>query len=224
MEFVDKFKDKSDEYTKKINDSKYIENIINHKNEKGYDDICEIYLIKYDLNYQLMSDNEKMNYLIKKKMEIASDINNYNYNKKININLISNGLQKKNQYSSILYLNDYYKCNLIIYNSNLNKYYKSGLKDNEGIGCIYKNNQWFPYDDIKDINEYGDHNELDHIITFDISTNCIYNYYLKNISKYKVDDLILICEGLNINIMKDNKKKLKKELYDEINLKKMNES
>ena len=47
---------------------------------------------------------------------------------------------------------------------------------------------------------------------------------MKSISNYKMNDLIDICKGLNINIMRGNKKKIKKELYDEINIIKLNES
>tara|TARA_Y100000389_G_C17257093_1_gene411073 strand:+ start:41 stop:727 length:687 start_codon:yes stop_codon:yes gene_type:complete len=228
MEFIETYKHKQDDYTKKIKDSIYIENIDNFKEDSdqidiGYDDICEIFLIKNDINYQLMNVNEKSNYVLKKKMEIASDVKNFNYNKKMTINLISNGLQSKNQFSSILYLNDYYKCNLIIYNHHLQKYYQTGVKDHEKIGCIYKNNKWFLHnEDLVDI-KYSDNDELKNVIQFDIPTNLIYNSYLKSLSKYKIDELILICNEMKIDLKNGTKKKLKKELYDEINLKKLNE-
>ena len=227
MEFIETYKHKRDDYTKKIKDSIYIENIDNFKEddqdvEIGYDDICEIFLIKNDINYQLMNVNEKSNYLLKKKMEIASDLKDFNYNKKMTGNLISNGLQSKNNYSSILYLNDYYSCNLIIYNHHSQKFYQTSIKDNEKIGCIYKNNKWFLHD-IKDNNKYGDNDELKNIIQFDIPTNLIYNSYLKSLSKYKMDELILLCNEMNIDLKIGTKKKLKKELYDEINIKKLNE-
>ena len=49
----------------------------------------------------------------------------------------------------------------------------------------------------------------------------VYNTYLKAISNYKADDLINIANELNIDLNKNGKKKIKKELYDEINLIKM---
>ena len=58
----------------------------------------------------------------------------------------------------------------------------------------------------------------------DIQISMIYKLYLKNISKYKMDDLLSICKDMDIDIMKGTKKKLKKDLYDEINMKKLNEN
>ena len=242
MEFIEKFKDNHFDFTQKIKNSVFLEDTIKdsnkeeiHDNEvqnnkRGFNDISEIFISNYDLNYKLLENNEKNSYCIKKKLEIASDLGdkNFNYNSKFTESLICNGLQDKNKFSSILYLNDYFNCNLIIYNVSTKKYYKTGIKDREKIGCIFENNQWFPYENINDesltektyINDITD---LDKIIKFDIQTNLIYQYYLKNISKYKMNDLIDICKDLNINIMNGTKKKLKKKLYDEINLKKLNE-
>lgn len=225
MEFIGKYEDRKDEYSLKINKSKYIEsNEIKDDKIKEYNDICELYLLKYDINYQILNENEKTNYLIKKKMEIASNINDYNYNRKINKNLISNGLQGINNFSSILYLNDYFNCNLIIYNKSLNRYYKTGIKDKELLICKYNNNKWYEYNEKdENINEFYNYNDLNNIINFDIETNEIYKLYLKAISNYKIDDLILICEKLNINILNGNKKKKKKDLYNEINIIKLNQ-
>lgn len=228
MEFIDKYKYKKDNYSKKINESKYIENLNNKDKEeknKGFDDIFEIYLLEYDINYQILDDNEKENYLIKKKIDMASNIMEFNYNRKINTNIISNGLQQKNLLSSILYFNDYFNCNLVIYNKGLNRYYKTGIRDKNLIFCNYDNKRWFQYNNNNDkIEKFHDINELNNIITFDIETNHIYKLYLKSISNYKMNDLIDICKELNIDIMKCNKKKIKRELYDEINIIKLNES
>lgn len=228
MEFIDKYKYKKDNYSKKINESKYIENLNNKDKEeknKGFDDIFEIYLLEYDINYQILDDNEKENYLIKKKIDMASNIMEFNYNRKINTNIISNGLQQKNLLSSILYFNDYFNCNLVIYNKGLNRYYKTGIRDKNLIFCNYDNKRWFQYNNNNDkIEKFHDINELNNIITFDIETNHIYKLYLKSISNYKMNELIDICKELNIDIMKGNKKKIKRELYDEINIIKLNES
>ena len=63
--------------------------------------------------------------------------------------------------------------------------------------------------------------ELKYGIELDLKTNFIYNCYLKAISNYKSDELIDIAKELNIDLMKNGKKKIKKELYDEINLLKL---
>ena len=70
------------------------------------------------------------------------------------------------------------------------------------------------------INKISDLNNVEkkHGIELDLKTNFIYNSYLKAISNYKSEELINIAKELNIDLMKNGKKKVKKELYDEINL------
>ena len=228
MEFLELFENNVNNYTSKIKQSKYIENT-NHSTvqKKGKKDICHIIISKNNLEYSLLKNNEKDNFILKKKLEIASEIdtshsNDY-YNFSFNKSLISNGLQSDNNFSSILYLNDIFKCNCIIHNKDTNKYYKTGLKNYENIICKYENNSWFLDDDpVEKIKTYSsDLNELNNIIHFDIKTNEIYKLFLKPFSNYKLDDLRKIAEELNIDLKKNNKKKIKKELYNEINLKKL---
>ena len=118
--------------------------------------------------------------------------------------------------SLILFYNDYFKINLIICHDN--KYYKSGLKNFENIYIKYIKNNWI----IQEINskniKYENILDLKYCIELDIKTNFIYNLHLKAISNYKVDELINIANELNIDLNKNGKKKIKKELYDEINL------
>lgn len=219
--------DKNNRYSVKINDSKYLENINEDKSEdkEYFNDISHIFISKYELEYNILSNNEKTNYSIKKKIEISEKIYDYlnNYNKKFSEKIISSGLQSENMFSSILFMNDFYKCNLIIYNKDTNKFYKTGVKEYEKIYCIFKNNKWYHYEEdiINDI-KFGNINELKNIITMDIDTNMIYNLYLNPISKYKICDLIKICNDNDINVINDNGKKLlKKELYDKINMYKL---
>ena len=70
--------------------------------------------------------------------------------------------------------------------------------------------------------KYHDLQDLQHILTFDIDHNMIYKLYLNSISKYKMDDLKQIASEYQIPVLKNNgKKKVKKELYDDINLYKL---
>ena len=135
--------------------------------------------------------------------------------------LIQNGLQHPNHLSSILYFNELYKINCVIYNPSVNKYFKTSLKNYPKLICIYKNNRWFLSKDnvedsvISDFEESG----IENILTIDTDF-LIFKPYLQNISKYKINDLAKICKNEGIDIVKGNgKKKLKKELYNEINLK-----
>lgn len=198
----------------------------NDDNIKLFKSIFELILSIKDINYTLLENKELDKYVIDKKLELCSIVDNeypnYNFNKRIlSKSLICNNLQNKNGniLSLILFYNEYYKINLIIYNKLTNKFYKTGLKNYKNIYISYNNKKWLMMNDINDTNNYSDINELNTIINIDLKNNFIYNNYLKAISNYKLPDLIKISEECNINILKDNnKKKSKKELYDEINL------
>ena len=198
----------------------------NDDNIKLFKSIFELILSIKDINYTLLENKELDKYVIDKKLELCSIVDNeypnYNFNKRIlSKSLICNNLQNKNGniLSLILFYNEYYKINLIIYNKSTNKFYKTGLKNYKNIYISYNNKKWLMMNDINDTNNYSDINELNTIINIDLKKNFIYNNYLKAISNYKLPDLIKISEECNINILKDNnKKKSKKELYDEINL------
>ena len=70
--------------------------------------------------------------------------------------------------------------------------------------------------------EYENILDFKYGIELDLKTNFIYNQYLKAISNYKSDELINISKELNIDLLKvDGKKKIKKDLYEEINLLKL---
>ena len=125
----------------------------------------------------------------------------------------------KDTLSLILFYNEYYKINLIIFNKDSNKFYKTGLKDHEKVYISYYDKKWIINDNVDDSCEYSDINELSTVFDIDIKHNFIYNTYLKAISNYKADDLFTIANECNMNLIKGNgKKKNKKELYDEINL------
>jgi len=227
MDFIDDFKYKNNSYTNKIRDSEYIE----HQKVKihGCDDICEIIISNKEINYSLLNDNEKSKFIQNTKLLIASSTDSIDikkkYNKKFTKSLITSGLQEKNMFSSILFLNEHYISNCIIYNKDTGKYYKTGLRNSEHIYCMYENNSWFPMDEPHDITISESIDDLSHIITMDITTNMIYNLYLKSLTNYKLDDLQTISNELDIPILNGNgKKKTKQGLYNEINLKKIMES
>ena len=225
MEFIKDFKNKHNNYTQKIKDSRFFEQ---KKIIKGVQDICELIISNYELNYSILNDNEKPKFIQDKKLLIANTLDDVNmkekYNKKFSKALIMKGLQETNVFSSILYLNEYYNCNCIIYNNDTNKYYRTGIKNNEEVVCEFKNNSWFLIQNKDNINCVDEINELSNIITMDIDTNMIYKLYLQSISKYKVNDLQTIASELNISLTKNGKKKTKQELYNQINLKKIVES
>ena len=226
MEFVERFNNLNNKYTDKIKDSKYTEGKKLTLTKKGFDDICEIIISNVESDYLIKNNEEKTDYVKTIKLKIAS-MDNYDKNKyitKFSKNLISRGLQVVNSFSSILYLNDYYKVNLVIFNSKTNKYFKTGYNNNF-IYCEYKNNSWFQKEISSSDIEYSDINlnkeELTNILNFDINTNLIYKTDILPIGKYKIDELRDLAKQLNIELKDEkNKNKSKKILYDEVNLKK----
>ena len=225
MEFIDKYCNVNNEYSKKIKSSKYTEGSKVLNKVSGYKDICEIFLKNNEYEYQLLSSEEKENYVYQKKLNIAA-LDGFDKNKyisKFSKNLISRGLQEKNSLSSILYLNIIYNCNCIIFNADTNKYYKTGLTEDNLFFCEFKNNSWFSKDLVQNI-EYSDLNDLNNILNFDISTTMVFKGVLKSLASYKIDELRSMASELNIETQKNGKNKLKKTLYDEINLKKILDS
>lgn len=226
MDFINEYNNRTNTYTSKINNkSSYIEGNKKTILNIGFDDICEIIIGENEIEYYTLEKNHKDNFIKTKKLEIASTVTkNDKYSKSFSPSIIQNGLQEKNVFSSILYLNEYYKINCIIYNSSINKYYSTSFKNYPRIICSFNNNKWIKETDntIKNI-EFSDYKELKNIITIDCDKN-IYKPHLGSISKYKIGDLINICNEMDICITHTNgKKKIKKELYDNINLKHLNE-
>jgi hypothetical protein len=221
MEFINDFKYKQNHYCKKIKESKFFEK--KHE-KKGFNDICEIIIKQHEMNYELLNETERDSFIKSKKLEIATIIEDINfkelYNSKFSKKLVSNGLQNINHLSSLLYLNEHYKCNCVIFNKDTNKYYQTSLKDFPKIYCEYKNNSWFLHETNNE-NKLSDNiNDISNIIHMDIETIMIYKLYLKSLSIYKLKDLQDIASELNISIINEKqKKKTKQELYNEINLK-----
>ena len=222
MEFIDLLEHSSNQYSKKIKDSKYIEGRKEIKKE-GVDDICEIIIGNNDIEYSSYNDPQKPSFILKRKLDIASSmVSKDNYTKKFTIQLVQSGLQNKNVFSSILYLNEYYKVHCIIYNEDTNKYYRTSLKDYEPLYCIYRNNSWFTTNELMgDSTQLSDDiTDLSTILTIDIKDIYIYKPYLMPITKYKLKDLEEIAKDNDIQLGNETgKKKLKKKLYEEINLK-----
>jgi len=221
MEFITDFEENTNDYSKKIKDSVYIENV-KPMSVKGIEDICEIIIGANEIEYQSISTIEKQKFIRDKKLEIASGIKNANYAKKFSQSMIQNGLQSINHFSSILYLNELYKVNCIIYNNDSNKYYSTTVKNYEPLYCVYRNNSWFQLNDMVDSEKqnFSEITELSSVLTLDYQSLFIYQQFLESLSKYKVKDLEGIAEKQGVSLVDEKgKKKVKKELYDDINLK-----
>jgi hypothetical protein len=232
----DNFADKItiNKYTQGENETKVNTNVLKSKN------ILEIVLSQKDYNYQILDNKEKSNFIIKKSLELSSflDLNygNYNYNKKkYSKSMVCGALQGVNNLSSILFYNDYYNVNIVICNevNSILKFYKTGIKNYpEYLFIKYDNNQFTHMDQESIENNFSSVMELSgdvkdpkytlkDVINMDIKDNMIYNLFLKAISNYKLDDIVIVAKENNIDLMSNGKKKNKKTLYDEINLMKL---
>jgi hypothetical protein len=217
-----------DDLACKIKENKYVEdNKIEKKKYNTVNNVTNKLLIyaifsKNNIEYE-NSDNKEI-YGDKLKMEIASKIDEdtleyydkFKYKKSFSKKLIQTGFMKYNSLSTILYLIDYYKTNIIIYDKNDNKYICMSLKYDKYD--LYEYDNHWNYVDLIDPNSitYEMINKDQKYFTYDIKTIQIYNSNLDPISKYKIDDILKLAKDNNIEIKQKDKKLTKKELYDKI--------
>ena len=222
------------DFTTKIKESKFIESLVSKNKNFNYNSLCQCIISSSDPLYETIPNNEKKQYFKDKILNICTLIDenkqdnylNYNLNTKImKSKTIQYSLQlsidNKNLLYSILYLNEFYKKHFIVLHNN--KLYETSLKNYPKEYILYQNNKFsinhknlddFVNDDLKNIpieNDIKKTNLID-----------IYNKYLESISKYKIDDIQKIANDLNISLKNDKKNKTKQQLYNEINIFKLN--
>ena len=227
-------------FTNDIQESKYVEGSINSTNTNTsskqiyYPTFIKCIISEFDPIYGSLSDEEKKLYFSKKIMEICSEIDekeeyfkNYNFHKSLKSHSVQQGLQlfdkRINHISSVYYLNEYYKRHfVIVYENNsyptcIKEYPKIYLStDNHKVKVL--NTCDFPEMNLKNLFEKTK-------IVDDVKRDIkgIYNLHLEAIGKYKLDDLKKIALECNISLKDSNgKNKTKSELYDSINMYKLN--
>ena len=232
-------------FTDKINESIYIQNSSNslnstnssnssniQQNDNSYNSFKKCIISEFDPLYLTLPDNEKSIYMNKLIIELCSEIDensqkydNYNYNNRyIKKSIIQYSLQNKyDLISSIYYLNDYYKKHFVIVYEN--KLYKTCIK-NYPIFYLTYNNHKITISESSDIIEYDDINKLFSLIPLkdDINKSLlnIYKMPLNPIGSYKIDELKQMANEYKISLKNGTKNKVKKDLYEEINLYKLN--
>ena len=220
MELIKEYKNTHNDYTKKIRVIKYTEGENITREVEGVKDICEIIISQNVQEYGTIQKTQRENYIVKKKLEIADGVTkNERFAKSFTPKLIQRGLQKNNHISSILYMNELYKVNTVIYNTITNKFYKTSFMDYPILFCEYKNNSWHHLEDVKvdENTKYHPISEIPDILTHD-TTMMIFKSNMESISKYKIKDLEIMCSENDLETTRNGKKKLKKELYDELSL------
>lgn len=210
---------KENEYTENNNDGK---KEIKKEKKDSQTNIFESILLKNDIEYEL-SDNKKM-YIDKIKIEIASkldedSINYYDcfkYKKTFSKRLIQSGFLKYNSLSSILYMIDYYKINIVIFDKILDKYICLSTKYDKYDIYEY-DREWRHIDTLSsDINKisYEYYDKQHEYLTYDIKSIYIYEKDIKSINDYNTKELTDLAKSKNINMNVNGRKLKKKEIYN----------
>jgi len=205
---------------------------IGDKGMKVYPTIVELFLNTFDPYLSCtntLSDKDKPLYVKQLIINIATKIDedkdnkydNFNYLKCMDPSLIQQGLQSMNTASCLLYLNDYYGVTTNVYLDSSVQYIPTSDKVRKEFNVLFSNNKWSELSSKPDYNE-GEFKDLGIGLVLDVKTKDIYKKYLNPIGKYKAHELVDIAKDMNIPLEKDGKKKVKKELYDNINFYQLN--
>jgi len=218
--FCDRIKSSSYEQTKQT------------KSCSIYPTIIDLFFSIYDHHYELIEGKDKALYIDQLIIEIASGIDEdkqtnydkFNYLRCMDSTLIQQGLQSMNSISSLLYLSDYYGVTTNIYISSLMKKVRTSDKTRKEFNIIYTSDcKWGELTDtVSDKFKDGDFKDLGECLVLDVTTKDIYKKYLNPIGKYKAAELIEIAKTMDVPVDKDGKKKVKKQLYEDINLYQLN--
>ena len=237
MELLKNIEVKSNNYTKKINSSSYIQTygikdkkVIVNNLYRYFRSIDELIISINEPDYYF--DENKESYFNKIKIDIASKLeenkkelyDKFNYSKFFDISLIQTGLQEINKLSTLIYLSNYYDVN--IYIKHLDICYNYLDKNKKNIYVICDSNGWKLSDKDYDLEKMNILPIDKFIETSFIKNNLkknkpVYNLFLVfSLSKYKIGDLIDIAVKNGISLVdKNGKKKIKKQLYNDINYK-----
>ena len=224
--------DKDKSFCDSILSSSYLQNSQNStkKNEPIFPTMVDLFFSCFDHHYTMVANKDKQLYIKQLLVSIATEIDedksnkydNFNYGKAINSTLIQQGLQSMNTVSCLLYLSDYYGVTTHVYVESLKSLIVTSDKVRKTIYIHFKDNKWSELTDELPDYKQGEFKDLGEAFVLDVKTKDIYKKYLNPISKYKSPELIQIAKDMGLPLDKDGKKKVKKELYDDINLYQLN--
>ena len=131
--------------------------------------------------------------------------------------MIQSGLQTPNTPSSVIYLGDFYKVTPVIYIDSIKSKIVISQKNRNNIHILYKDGTFTELDEPLDY-KLGIYDDLKHALVLNVKKLDIYELDLQPIGKYKVTELVELANKVNLPIEENGKKKVKKQLYDELYL------
>lgn len=221
-------------YCKNIKELSYVQRITNSDKtiEKVYQDINNLFIDKFDPTCNIIEEKDKDVYYIQRLLEIATDLDekhdtnylNYKYSPKVfKPSLIQSGLQTPNTLTSVIYLGDFYKVTPVIYIDSIKTKIIISQKTRNNIHILYKDGTFTELDEPLDY-KLGIYDDLKHALVLNVKKLDVYQMDLEPISKYKVTELVELANKINLPIEENGRRKVKKQLYDDLYLHYLNQS
>jgi hypothetical protein len=215
-------------YCGNINESSYVQRVSEsvETTEKVYQDINNLFIDNFDPTCTILEEKDKDLYYVQRLLEIATDVDEkhdtnylkYKYSPKVfKPSLIQSGLQTPNTLSSVIYLGDVYKVTPIIYIYALQTKVVISQKTRTNIHILYKDGTFTELEDPPEFKE-GSYDNLNECFVLNVKKLDVYQLDLQPIGKYKVTELVEIANKVNLPLEENGKKKVKKQLYDELYL------
>lgn len=195
------------------------------KQVQTFKNCADLLIAIFDPTASVLSGTELIDYCLKRRLEIATEIDEnkaesydkYKYHKQMKPNLIQTGLQIKNSLSTILYLSDLYRLSPTIYSVSSQTSVLLNQKNHKVCSIVFQNGTFQEVSDPPAFNP-GTYENLSEYFVLDLKNLQIYQPYLDPISKYKMNELIEIADKRCISLTINTKKKVKKQLYEDINV------
>lgn len=190
-----------------------------------YHTINDLFIDRFDPTCQILENKDKYVYRKQRIVEIATALDEnkeesyskFSYSKQMKSSFIQIGLQTPNTLSSLLYLSDLYKVTSIIYIDSLKTKVITSKKNRDYLHILFKDGSYMELDEPIESNE-GEFKDLEECFILNVKSFDVYNTYLDSISKYKSPELLDIATSIGLPLEKNGKKKVKKQIYDDINL------
>ena len=223
-------------YCENIKESPYVQRVNDVVNTKVYQDINNLFIDKFDPTCNILDEKDKDLYYVQRLLEIATDIDekndtnylNYKYSSKVfKPSLIQYGLQTPNCLSSVIYLGDFYKVTPVIYIDSIKTKIIISQKKRDNIHILYRDGTFTELDEPLDESldyKQGSYDDLKHCLVLNVKKLDVYELGLQPLGKYKVTELVELSNKVNLPIEENGKKKVKKQLYDELYLYYLNQT